>query len=57
MMANLFGTAERHVEVNRVMEGVIERMAGLGATIVRFELPEYDTLRRSCRHRNSRRGP
>jgi amidase len=44
VMANLFGTAERHAEVNRVMEGVIERMAGLGATIVRFDLPEYDTL-------------
>jgi amidase len=44
VMANLFGTAERHAEVNRVMAGVIERMAGLGATIVRFDLPEYDTL-------------
>jgi amidase len=44
VMANLFGTAERHAEVNRVMEGVIERMAGLGAIIVRFDLPEYDTL-------------
>jgi Asp-tRNA(Asn)/Glu-tRNA(Gln) amidotransferase A subunit family amidase len=44
VMANLFGTAERHAEVNRVMESVIERMAGLGATIVRFDLPEYDTL-------------
>jgi amidase len=44
VMANLFGAAERHAEVNRVMEGVIERMAGLGAIIVRFDLPEYDTL-------------
>jgi amidase len=44
VMANLFGTAERHAEVNRVMESVIERMAALGATIVRFDLPEYDTL-------------
>jgi amidase len=26
------------------MEGVIARMEGLGATIVRFNLPEYDTL-------------
>jgi amidase len=43
-MANLFGTAERHAEVNRAMEGVIERMARLGATIVRFDLPDYDTL-------------
>ena len=44
VMTNLFGKAERHAEVNRVMEGVIERMAGLGATIVRFDLPDYDTL-------------
>jgi Asp-tRNA(Asn)/Glu-tRNA(Gln) amidotransferase A subunit family amidase len=44
VMTNLFGTAERHAEVNQVMEGVIARMAGLGATIVRFDLPDYDTL-------------
>jgi amidase len=44
VMTNLFGTAERHAEVNHVMEGVIARMAGLGATIVRFDLPDYDTL-------------
>jgi len=44
VMTNLFGTAERHAEVNQVMEGVIARMAELGAKIVRFELPEYDAL-------------
>src|ERR1700730_10340286 len=44
VMTNLFGTAERHAEVNRVMEGVIATMAGLGAKIIRFELPEYDAL-------------
>ena len=44
VMTNLFGTAERHGEVNQVMEGVIARMAGLGATIVRFDLPAYDVL-------------
>jgi amidase len=44
VMTNLFGTAERHAEVNRVMESVNERMAGLGAIIVRFDLPDYDTL-------------
>jgi amidase len=44
VMTNLFGTAERHGEVNQVMEGVIARMAGLGATIVRFDLPDYDAL-------------
>jgi Asp-tRNA(Asn)/Glu-tRNA(Gln) amidotransferase A subunit family amidase len=44
VMTNLFGTAERHTEVNQVMEGVIARMAGLGATIVRFDLPDYDML-------------
>jgi amidase len=44
VMTNLFGTAERHAEVNQVMEGVIARMAELGAKIIRFELPEYDAL-------------
>jgi Asp-tRNA(Asn)/Glu-tRNA(Gln) amidotransferase A subunit family amidase len=44
VMANLFGAAERHQEVNKVMEGVIARMESLGATIVRFDLPEYDEL-------------
>jgi amidase len=44
IMTNLFGTAERHAEVNKVMEGVIARMAGLGATMVRFDVPEYDAL-------------
>jgi amidase len=44
VMTNLFGTAERHAEVNQVMEGVVARMAGLGASIVRFDLPDYDAL-------------
>jgi amidase len=44
VMTNMFGTAERHGPVNQVMEGVIARMAGLGATIVRFDLPDYDRL-------------
>jgi amidase len=44
VMTNLFGTAERHSEVNKVMEGVITRMAGLGATLVRFDVPEYDAV-------------
>ena len=44
VMTNMFGTAERHQEVNKVMEGVIANMASLGATIVRFELSEYDKL-------------
>jgi amidase len=44
VMINLFGTAERHSEVNKVMEGVIARMAGLGATMVRFDVPEYDAV-------------
>jgi Asp-tRNA(Asn)/Glu-tRNA(Gln) amidotransferase A subunit family amidase len=43
-MTNLFGTEERHTEVNQVMEGVIAGMVGLGATVVRFNLPEYDAL-------------
>jgi Asp-tRNA(Asn)/Glu-tRNA(Gln) amidotransferase A subunit family amidase len=44
VMMNMFGTAERHQEVNRVMEDVIARISTLGAAIVRFELPEYDKL-------------
>ena len=44
VMTNLFGDAERHREVNRVMTGVISRVESLGATVVRFNLPEYDTL-------------
>jgi Asp-tRNA(Asn)/Glu-tRNA(Gln) amidotransferase A subunit family amidase len=43
-MRNLFGTAERHREVNGVMEGAIKKMEAIGATIVRFDLPEYDSL-------------
>lgn len=44
VMTNLYGDAERHREVNRAMAGVISRMESLGATVVRFNLPEYDTL-------------
>src|ERR1700686_3450824 len=44
VMTNMFGTAERHGPVNRVVEGVIAGMAGLGATMVRFDLPDYDAL-------------
>jgi len=44
VMTNMFGTEERHREVNKVMEGVIARMESLGATIIRFDLPEYDKL-------------
>ncbi len=44
VMTNLFGTAEHHAEVNMVMESVIAKMAGLGATLVRFDLPEYSVL-------------
>ncbi len=44
VMRNLFGAEERHQEVNRVMEGVIAAMQSLGATIVRFDLAEYDKL-------------
>ncbi len=44
VMTNLFGMAARHREINRVMDGVIAKMESLGATIVRFELADYDTL-------------
>jgi Asp-tRNA(Asn)/Glu-tRNA(Gln) amidotransferase A subunit family amidase len=44
VMTNLFGSAERHREVNSVMAGVVAKIETLGAAIVRFELPEYGTL-------------
>ncbi len=44
VITNLFGKEERHREVNRVMDSAIAKMESLGATIVRFELPEYDAL-------------
>ena len=44
VMTNMFGTEARHQEVNRVMEQVISIMQSQGATIIRFTLPEYDTL-------------
>ena len=44
VMTNLFGNSERHREVNSVMAGVVSKMESLGATIVRFELSEYNTL-------------
>jgi Asp-tRNA(Asn)/Glu-tRNA(Gln) amidotransferase A subunit family amidase len=43
-MTNLFGKDERHRAVNKAMDGVIAKMEGQGATVVRFELPEYDRL-------------
>jgi Asp-tRNA(Asn)/Glu-tRNA(Gln) amidotransferase A subunit family amidase len=44
VMSNMMGTAERHREVNKVMEDVIAKIQSLGATIVRFDFPEYDKL-------------
>ena len=47
VMTNLFGTAERHREVNAAIAAVTEKMASMGATIIRFELPVYDALEAS----------
>jgi Asp-tRNA(Asn)/Glu-tRNA(Gln) amidotransferase A subunit family amidase len=44
VMTNLFGKEERHRDVNAVMDGTIAKMESLGATLIRFELPEYDAL-------------
>jgi Asp-tRNA(Asn)/Glu-tRNA(Gln) amidotransferase A subunit family amidase len=44
VMTNLYGKEERHAEVNKVMEQVIKTMEAKGATVIRFTLPEYDTL-------------
>lgn len=44
MMMNLFGSEDRHAEVNAVMRAVMAKMELLGAKIIRFDLPEYDAL-------------
>src|SRR5215467_4961753 len=44
VMSNMFGKEDRHHEVNKVLDGVAAKMESLGATIVRFDLPEYDVL-------------
>jgi amidase len=44
VMTNMFGTQERHREVNKVMDGVAAKMESLGATVLRFDLPEYNVL-------------
>ncbi|MEO5670505.1 MAG: amidase family protein, partial [Ramlibacter sp.] len=44
VMNNLLGTEARHAQVNRVMEQVVRGMERAGATLVRFDLPEYDEL-------------
>jgi Asp-tRNA(Asn)/Glu-tRNA(Gln) amidotransferase A subunit family amidase len=44
VITNLFGDRDQHREVNRVMAGLIARMESLGATLIRFELAEYDRL-------------
>jgi Asp-tRNA(Asn)/Glu-tRNA(Gln) amidotransferase A subunit family amidase len=44
LMTNMMGSAERHKEVNRVMASVAKTFESLGATVIRFDLPEYDKL-------------
>ena len=44
VMTDMFGTADPNREVNKVMEGVISTMESLGATMVRFELPDYEKI-------------
>lgn len=44
LMTNMMGTADRHQEVNRVIANVANSFETLGATIIRFDLPEYDKL-------------
>ena len=54
VMTNLFGEAERHREVNRVMDGVISRMESLGATVVRFTCRSTTRSRRWSRRQRSK---
>ena len=44
LMTNMLGGEERHREVNKAMDAVVAKMQALGATVVRFSLPEYDAL-------------
>jgi Asp-tRNA(Asn)/Glu-tRNA(Gln) amidotransferase A subunit family amidase len=44
VITNLMGKEERHREVNRVMSAVFDTLQSKGATLVRFDLPEYDAL-------------
>ena len=44
VMTNLFGAEPRHAQVNAVMELVIRNMQAQGATLIRFVMPEYETL-------------
>jgi amidase len=44
VMVDLYGREARHAQVNAVMERTIAKMQALGATMVRFELPLYDSL-------------
>ncbi|MDB5941818.1 MAG: gatA [Ramlibacter sp.] len=44
VMTNLYGREQRHAEVSRVMDQVILAMQEQGATLVRFDLPEYDSI-------------
>lgn len=44
VMTNLYGKEARHAEVNQAMEQVIRTMEAKGATVIRFDLPEYDKL-------------
>ncbi|MDQ7908116.1 amidase family protein [Phytohabitans sp. ZYX-F-186] len=41
---NLYGTEERHQQVNRVMAKVAATMRAKGATVVEFDLPAYTEL-------------
>jgi Asp-tRNA(Asn)/Glu-tRNA(Gln) amidotransferase A subunit family amidase len=44
VLTNLFGSEERHREVNAVMQSAVAQMEALGATAIRVALPEYDAL-------------
>jgi Asp-tRNA(Asn)/Glu-tRNA(Gln) amidotransferase A subunit family amidase len=44
VIENMFGTRERHREVNMVMARAMQRMEALGATFPRFRLEAFDEL-------------
>ncbi|MBK6867644.1 MAG: amidase [Burkholderiales bacterium] len=44
VLRQMFGTEDRHAEVNRVVLAAADAMAGLGATLLDINVPELDAL-------------
>ena len=49
LLVDLLGTGPAHVEVNAVTEAAVDRMVILGATVIRFRIPNLERLTRDLR--------